>query len=545
MVAANPTESETSRLRREYVRIKNIAVGFGGSNRGIYIVRRRSDKQLFVEKRVPLGPTEPDVTEAAATGGHQADDGGGGGGGPTHGAESDRHDAARIRQIAIHRSLRHANIVAYVDSFLAPRATKASARRATASAAGAAAAAGSVIMHLYPLGSLRGLNRRADHECLRLDERLGVWGAAKGVLLPEAFVWHVLLSLTRALTYLATGYRTELANGAVRPAKGWQPLLHRDVNAGNVLLRQPLPSNVGGVSGSGDSDVGGDSGGGDGGGGGGGEGVEEDEKAYPEVALSDFGHAIAAVELAREQERMRRQNKELLEQSPQYAGGQPRPSDPKGRTDVRKVGDTVKELCHYDIPDASGAGAYSQGLRKALALATTGEDENRPTARELLKSLVHLHKEVNPPFVPLPPWAVEQSDNYRLDEEKMEEEKEVDSDDGTSGDDDGDDDVGEDYVEKADKQEDNENEGDNMEIDEGEDGDLKADNEMDDGSWGESEFGENFIKGPKQVEVVKEDKEEEEEMNVYRDDGTTERILRKRRIHSTRKSTTVVKRRRS
>jgi hypothetical protein len=47
----------------------------------------------------------------------------------------------------------------------------------------------------------------------------------------------VLLALTRALTHLATGFRTEHASGAVCAVYNWRPLLHRAVAGHNMLLR--------------------------------------------------------------------------------------------------------------------------------------------------------------------------------------------------------------------------------------------------------------------------------------------------------------------
>jgi hypothetical protein len=75
-----------------------------GIHRGIFLVRRRGGRRLFVKKRVAFN--------AAADAN-------------TYGARLANLDAAHTREVAIHRSLRPANIFTYADSFLnwaSPRA---------------------------------------------------------------------------------------------------------------------------------------------------------------------------------------------------------------------------------------------------------------------------------------------------------------------------------------------------------------------------------------------------------------------------------------
>ncbi len=85
------------RYAREYARIDTIdegnGRGHGGANAGIYIVRRRRDGLLCVEKRLLTEEVRDTV----------------------------------IREIKIMSLLRHPNIVGFVDGFEAPRANPPSA----------------------------------------------------------------------------------------------------------------------------------------------------------------------------------------------------------------------------------------------------------------------------------------------------------------------------------------------------------------------------------------------------------------------------------
>jgi hypothetical protein len=351
METATSIKSKASRLRREYVRVQAIVPGGGGANTGIFIVRRRSDKMLFVEKGVPFDPARDAII----------DNGGG-----AAVAESDADDAGRVREIAIHRTLRHPNIVAYIDSCLEPHARLPAA---------------SLYVDYYPLGTLQDFKNRHQIEYLRRPA--DIVGAREQALLPEAFIWHVLLSLMRALAYLATGYRTELDDGTVRARKNRRPLLHRDVTHHNVLMRRPLRAR--------------------------GKGGD----MYPEVALSDFGLAMAADYLAPEHERIRREEKDMRAMDP-LNDAETTLDDLKGRIDVRRLGEIVDEMRYYDVAK-EGDRFYSQHLRDALALAM--DQRNGPTAPDLLRTLVRLQKKVNPPFIALDPTAWEEDFPYTLADE--------------------------------------------------------------------------------------------------------------------------------
>jgi hypothetical protein len=80
--------------------------------------------------------------------------------------------------------------------------------------------------------------------------------AAAGGFLPESLVWHVALSLLRALQWLHEGVRDtysvvqrgngngggevwEKVRGKTVAEGDWWPVLHRDLRAGNVFLQHP------------------------------------------------------------------------------------------------------------------------------------------------------------------------------------------------------------------------------------------------------------------------------------------------------------------
>ncbi len=114
-----------ARYAREYERIDTIdegnGRGHGGANAGIYIVRRRRDGLLCVEKRLL--------------------------------SEEVRHTV--VREIKIMSVLRHPNIVGFVDGFLAPRADPPSA---------------SLFLDLCMFGSLADLIERLQAKCAQPRE---------------------------------------------------------------------------------------------------------------------------------------------------------------------------------------------------------------------------------------------------------------------------------------------------------------------------------------------------------------------------------------
>ncbi len=414
-------------------------------------------------------------------------------------------------------------------------------------------------MDFYPLGSLRnqahrlqtGYPRRLRHSCLVHGARDGdaKQQQQRQLLLPEAFLPHVLLALVSALTHLATGHRTEQASGAVCGVRGWRPLLHRAVAAHNVLLRWP-------------------------------DGADFGAAVYPEVALNNFGRAVAANDLARELERVRCAGQNVpQEEKPQHQPVDWSPDDLQGRTNVRGSGEIVRGLCCGNVQ------LYSQQLRDALDLATTADQANGPTARELLKTLVRLRGKVNPSFVAVQMWVwdryleryipddatkpkgpgeFEGNDGIRFGDKIEVREKRGNENSGarTGGDkpggeaeDGGEADHGKTGRDKEKDHDDNghkvtndileneEKEGNDSERDDTEDNKRASEKKTDDDSSDVSEEDENFIKTQEQVEE-EEDEKADDVVDIEITDGTTERIYRKRQIHTVRQMTVEVKKRR-
>jgi serine/threonine protein kinase len=206
-------------------------------NGGVFVVKRRTDGLVCVEKRLrPHDPTE----------------------------------RAHLREIRIVQRLSrpgHANVVGFIDAFatwavdeLDAYEEENEAMKAFAAAASAAAGGdekkrrydqqqqqlqlqllqprrqrwpgvpklmAGLYMPYCTLGSLNTLILRQFSGCMRHV------GATP---FPEGFVWHVLRSLVAALVYLMTGSTSVTS---VREVKGWRPVIHRDIRSDNIFLQPP------------------------------------------------------------------------------------------------------------------------------------------------------------------------------------------------------------------------------------------------------------------------------------------------------------------
>lgn len=170
-------------LRSDFDILKVLDAGDGGGpgalNGGIYVVKRKRDGLVCVEKRVA----------------------------PENVARN-----FLIDELVILRKLHHRNITRYVDAFLC--------RDSLVPAA-------SLYMELCELGSMADLLKRWKRRCARDNLRH---------VIPEAFVWYSFYCLTKALTYMRYGFQ-DGRNFA--PVDGWRTILHRDIKPGNVLLKAP------------------------------------------------------------------------------------------------------------------------------------------------------------------------------------------------------------------------------------------------------------------------------------------------------------------
>jgi serine/threonine protein kinase len=79
------------------------------------------------------------------------------------------------------------------------------------------------------------------------------------VPIPEAFIWEVFVAMIRAIGYMHLGIAVD--DPTLTPVKGWIPIIHRDIQTGNVLLSSSQSSG----------------------------------SSYPRVILADFGASATSI----------------------------------------------------------------------------------------------------------------------------------------------------------------------------------------------------------------------------------------------------------
>jgi serine/threonine protein kinase len=392
----------------EYIRLKTIdsdGRAIGGCNAGIYLVRRPRDGLVCVEKRLLMSAFD-----------------------------SRHHECPR--EIAFARTLRHPNIVRYVDDVVLQHT-------------GPYPPSARLYLEYYSLGSLNDmLVRLLRAERDRLEQQHAAITAAaankkrrarnndhddddddEGVdvnVLPEAFVWHVFFSLVRALVYLRTG---STHPDEVRSARGWTPLIHRDIKPDNIFLRAPTTTTTTTFSSSSSSSF----------------FASSTSRDYPHIVLGDFGLAmptpssswdvrnIAAAQLAAGAAAATQRLPHIVG-TPQWQPPELPVHDTRGRGDVWAVGAVVHALCHGGVgpvrfaarpPGVSAdewecdpaarrpqrvSRAYSPQLNAALAAALTLNVDRRPDACMMLRTLQRLHGHLRTSaasaFPPLPAAAL-------------------------------------------------------------------------------------------------------------------------------------------
>ena len=162
--------------------------GQGALNQGIFLVRRKSNRDRFVEKRI------------------------------------DMSHKLLLREIYFLKSLEHPNIIKFIDAFIANNPKEAS-----------------VYVEYCNRGNLLDLVKNyRKHNRLYPD---------RPVKIPESFIWHVFASLASALQYIHHGIpsgntvpRSEFPNMtddeiATKYILKWDIILHRDIKLENVFLR--------------------------------------------------------------------------------------------------------------------------------------------------------------------------------------------------------------------------------------------------------------------------------------------------------------------
>ncbi|MCJ1227823.1 hypothetical protein MMC12_004482 [Toensbergia leucococca] len=156
----------------------NSERGVGGLNEGVYLVKKRVNGRLYVQKNIP------------------------------------GNNASLAREIHILHALKHPNIITFADAFITKNTIPPRL---------------SLYMEYCDLGSLQSLIDTYHAHNTRNPLRPAVY-------LPESFIWHTFLSLTSALQYIHHGIPHSKPSTPL-PSSAWPLILHRDIKPDNIFLR--------------------------------------------------------------------------------------------------------------------------------------------------------------------------------------------------------------------------------------------------------------------------------------------------------------------
>jgi serine/threonine protein kinase len=171
-----------------------------------------------------------------------------------------------------------------------------------------------------------------------------------GVKIPESFIWHVIESLAKALEFCHNGRGG--APGSHQDSKTWVPIIHMDINPGNVFLSSPTKAT----------------------------------SPHPYVVLGDFGAA-------------REKPLEITTASKYTISLQEAMDEP---VDIYHFGGLIKNMCRCTIPrkefsgfglDADEPWLYSSQLQILVERCIAADRSLRPTAQELSLEIGEMTKE--------------------------------------------------------------------------------------------------------------------------------------------------------
>jgi serine/threonine protein kinase len=216
------------------------------------------------------------------------------------------------REIAILYTLRdHPNIVQIKDSFVPAQ------------------------RHVAPWVVMDQCNAGTLKTCMKKN-------LTKSTCAPELFIWHVFESLVEAVRFCHCG--------PVGKTVDWDPISHRDIIPGNILLHK----------------------------------VDGDEDAYPVVKLADFGCAVSQSEV----QQKALTSRDLPEEDPEAIP--PEGAVASEAADIYQIGLVIEELSRNDLWLGGRRSAKLMctfDLRYFVDICVSNDPIARPRAAVLLEAL--------------------------------------------------------------------------------------------------------------------------------------------------------------
>ena len=185
-------------------------------------------------------------------------------------------------------------------------------------------------------------------------QRLQSWYKKHELVLPEAFIWHILYSMANALAFCRHGTNQGTD-------KHWDTIVHGDIKQCNILLAAP---------------------------------EDGSNPLYPTLKLADFGLAFTLGGPVLDVQQFRSSltcgtngyiAPEILDKTPEQEGRRRKPYELTGpHSDIFSLGITCKQLT--SLADAHQTSFYSLELRNLIEQCMAANPKNRPKTSRLLHS---------------------------------------------------------------------------------------------------------------------------------------------------------------